>query len=119
MRQLTLGLFSMRGLLGRSGRGSKAVTAGRIESIRHAMLDALGDSGANDFPQTMNKVRFASDVQGLWYLRGEIMEVLAGLHGEASARREMEDLSVMFQGLLPRGLTTRASTLQPSSPLSH
>ncbi|MBU6503167.1 MAG: hypothetical protein KGQ35_09925 [Burkholderiales bacterium] len=119
MRQLTLGLFSVRGLLGRSARASKAVVAGRIESIRHAMLNTLGETGDSEFPQTMNKVRYAGDVQGLWYLRGELMEALANLHGEVSARREVEHLTSMFDGLLPRGLASRVNAFRSSAHAHH
>lgn len=112
MRQLALRFFSMSGLLARPARASKTAAAGRMESIRHAMLDALGEAGDDSFPQTMRKLRFASDVQGLWYLRGEIMEALASLHGEASAQQQVEHLSVMFQGLLPGGLSSRVSPLK-------
>ncbi|MDR3451347.1 MAG: hypothetical protein P4L96_00915 [Rhodoferax sp.] len=111
MRQLALRFFGMHGMLGRPARTSKSVIAGRMESIRLAMLDALGEIGDERFPQTIRKLRFASDVQGLWYLRGEIMEALASLHGEASARQQVEQLSVMFHGLLPGGLSSRVSPL--------
>lgn len=111
MRQLALKFFSRYGLLAQPSRVSKSVAAGRMESIRLAILDALGETGDEHFLQTMRKVRFAGDVQGLWYLRGEIMEALASMHGEASAHQQIEHLSVMFQGLLHGGLTSRASPL--------
>lgn len=119
MRQLSLGFFSVRGLLGRSAKPSKADTAGRIEHIRQAMLSALGDADDNDLLQTANKVRYASDAQGLWYLRGELMETLANLHGEVSARRDIEQVSALFAGLLPRGLASRISSLQMPGRIHH
>jgi hypothetical protein len=119
MRQLMLGFFSVRGLLGKSARMSKAAVTGRIESIRHAMLDSLGETGDSEFPQTVSKVRYAGDVQGLWYLRGELMEALANLHGEVSARRTVEHLTGLFDGLLPRGLTSRVSAFGASSHVHH
>lgn len=119
MRQLTLGFFSVRGLLGRSARASKADTAGRIEHIRQTMLSALGNTDDNDFLPTVNKVRYASDAQGLWYLRGELMEALANLHGEVSARRDIEHVSALFEGLLPRGLASRVSSLQMPGRIHH
>lgn len=111
MRQLTLRFFSMHGLLVRPKRVSKTVLAGRLEGIRLAMLDALGEVGDERFPQTVRKLRFAKDVQSLWYLRGEIMEALSSLHGEASAHLQVDHFSVMFRGLLPGGLSSRVSPL--------
>ncbi|MEO6972599.1 MAG: hypothetical protein ABI135_04150 [Rhodoferax sp.] len=90
---------------------SKTVLAGRLEGIRLAMLDALGEVGDERFPQTVRKLRFAKDVQSLWYLRGEIMEALSSLHGEASAHLQVDHFSVMFRGLLPGGLSSRVSPL--------
>lgn len=119
MRQLMLGFFSRRGLLGKSTRTSKTIVAGRIEGIRHAMLDSLGETGDSEFPQTASKVRYAGDVQGLWYLRGELMEALANLHGEVSARRTVEHLTSLFDGLLPRGLASRVRTFGASSHAHH
>ncbi len=101
----------MHGLLARPRRVSKAALAGRLEGIRLAMLDALGEVGDERFSQTVRKLRVASDVQSLWYLRGEIMEALASLHGEASAHRQVNHLSVLFRGLLPGGLSSRISPL--------
>ena len=98
----------------RPRRASKTALAGRLESIRLAMLDALGEVGDDRFPQTVRKLRFASDVQSLWYLRGEMMEALASLHGEASAHQQVDHLSVMFRGLLPGGLSSRVSPLNQS-----
>lgn len=103
----------MHGLI-RPRRVSKTALAGRLEGIRHAMLDALGEVGDDRFPQTVRKLRFANDVQSLWYLRGEMMEALASLHGEACARLQVDHLSVMFRGLLPGGLTSRVSPLNQS-----
>ena len=31
-------------------------------------------------------IRYAGDVQGLWFLRGDLMAALASSHGEAAAR---------------------------------
>jgi hypothetical protein len=57
------------------------------------------------------RVQFADDLQALWYLRGDLMAALADLHGEAHARETIRNISDQFQGLLPKGLSTRPSPL--------
>ena len=37
---------------------------------------------------------------------------LAGLHGEQVARTRMVSLSVLFEGMLPRGMASRPTTLR-------
>ena len=75
------------------------------------MLSTLGESGAKQFPHVARRVRYATDVQALWYLRGDLMAALAALHGEAVARQKVQRISDMFQGLLPGGMTSRPSPL--------
>lgn len=83
----------------------------KAEDIRQAMLEYLGGSGALAYPLLERRITFEHDIQGLWYLRGDLMEALAATQGEAAARKEIEELTEMFQGLLPRGLTSRPSPL--------
>jgi hypothetical protein len=83
----------------------------RVEDIRQTMLECLGEPGALAYPLLERRITFEHDVQGLWYLRGDLMEALAATQGEAAARKEIEELTAMFQGLLPRGLSSRPSPL--------
>ena len=80
-------------------------TLERLESIRHAMLDAL--AGTHDERSTMLawRIRLSRDVQGLWYLRPELMAALANAHGEAVARRTLSRITELFSGGLPHGLS--------------
>ena len=82
-----------------------------IGDIQEAMLDALGQAGTKGFPAVARRIMYAPDLQALWYLRGDLMAALAALHGEASARHIIEDISGQFHGLLPRGMATRPSPL--------
>ncbi|MGE0498543.1 MAG: hypothetical protein AB7I35_00190 [Ramlibacter sp.] len=75
------------------------------------MLDLLGESGAKHFPQITRRVRYANDVQALWYLRGDLMAALSATHGETEARARVARLTSLFKGLLPASLTSRASSL--------
>lgn len=75
------------------------------------MLDAIGPSGASKFPVVQLRVSYANDIQDLWYLRGDLMAILANLYGEALARVQLTQISEMFKGLLPSGLSSRPSPL--------
>lgn len=80
--------------------------AHRVEDIRLTMLDMLGEEGALRFPHVAERIRDDADVQGLWYARTDLMAALADLHGEQVARTRMVSLSALFDGMLPRGMTS-------------
>jgi len=82
-----------------------------MDEIRKAMLEALGEPGAKANPIVQIRLTCASDIQDLWYLRGDVMGVLADFDGEAIAKSKIAQISAMFQGLLPPGLHSRPSPL--------
>ncbi len=86
-----------------------------IEDIRSAMLELMTPVEEARFPHVMRRVRYAGDVQGLWFLRGDLMAALASSHGEVAAREKLETLSEMFEDLLPGGLRSRPSPLSAIS----
>ncbi len=86
-----------------------------IEDIRDAMLALLAGSEDERVRNVKRRIRYASDIQALWFLRGDLMAVLAAGHGETAAREMVETVSEMFQELLPQGLRSRPSPLGPSS----
>jgi hypothetical protein len=90
---------------------SPAVLEYRTEDIRLFILMELGEFAKENYPRLVRSVRYAQDAQGLWYTRGEVMAVLADMHGETIAREKIERISDKFRGLLPRGLSSRPSTL--------
>lgn len=103
---------SITGLLGRvPAPPSDSVLENGLEDIRDAMLLVLGDTGAKQFPQAARRIRYATDIKDLWYLRGDLMGVLAKLHDEATARQTIASINAQFQGLLPGGLNARPSPL--------
>ena len=97
-------------LLG-SGEITASVRQNRTEDIRQLMLDEIGDYGDANFPKIARRVRYATDAQGLWYARGDVMDVLASMHGESIAREKIQHISAEFKGLLPSGLNVRSSSL--------
>ena len=102
---------SIYGLLGNPPAPSESMLETGTEDIREAMLALLGDDGAKQFPQITRRIRYASDVQALWYLRGDLMAALATKLGEAGARKEVQAITEMFRGLLPGSLNSRPSPL--------
>ncbi len=102
---------SIYNLLGNPLPPSQSILENGTEDVREAMLDTLGEDGAGRFPQITRRIRYATDIQALWYLRGDLMGVLAAVHGEGPARHKIQSITRMFQGLLPQGLSSRPSPL--------
>jgi hypothetical protein len=102
---------SLYGLLGNPPAPTESILENGTEDIRESMLDALGDGGPRHFPHVTRRIRYASDIQSLWYLRGDLMGALATMHGEKVARQKIASLTAQFQGLLPGGLNSRPSPL--------
>ena len=82
-----------------------------IQDIREAMLDLMGEMADNPSPLVTRRIRYAVDIQALWYLRGDLMAVLAKRHGEVAARAKLEPITEMFADLGPLGLRSRPSPL--------
>lgn len=101
----------MNSLLRGSSSSDLKRAAPTIDDIRQTMLEILGDRGAETYPVVQLRVTYAADIQDLWYLRGDIMAAIAAMDGEAIAKAQLANLSEMFKGLLPSGLSSRASPL--------
>ena len=82
-----------------------------IEDIRTSMLALIGDVEEKKFLHVGRRIRYASEVMGLWYLRGDLMALLASRHGEVQAREDLKTITDMFEDMLPRGLRSRPSPL--------
>ena len=102
---------SIYGLLGHPAAPSESTLLNATEDIREAMLNLLGENGSKRFPLITRRIRYANDIQALWYLRGDLMAALATLDGEGVARRKVQGITEMFRGLLPGSLTSRPSPL--------
>jgi hypothetical protein len=97
---------SFMALLGQAEPTPQALDA-RTEMIRQLMLRELGDYGERKFPAVTRRVRYAPDVEGLWYARSDVMAILATTYSEAVAREKMISISTLFVGLLPKSLTDK------------
>jgi hypothetical protein len=98
-------------LLGHPADPTESTLEAGVEDIRTSMLELLGHNGPARFPQLARRIRYAGELQGLWYLRGDLMAALASMRGEAFARERLREVSDLFQGLLPGGLSSRPSPL--------
>ena len=102
---------SFYGLLGASVEPTDSALESGSEDIRELMLVSLGEDGWRRFPQLTRRIRYAGDIQALWYLRGELMGTLASVHGEVRAREKIASITAQFKGLLPDGMVSRPSPL--------
>jgi hypothetical protein len=83
----------------------------RLEQIRRTMTDLAASCGGRASAGLAMRVHYAADVQALWFMRSELMGLLAVSRGEGPARDAVEKLSAMFAGLLPAGLRPRSTSL--------
>lgn len=82
-------------LLGRSDTEPPEAVVERVrEAIQAALVEQLGADGVD----LIVRLRFARGIEGLWYLRPEIMNALATHRGEAAAHACMTRLTLLFKG---------------------
>ena len=94
-------------LLGIPGIGAPRVGENQLGRIRAAMLSVLQAHGGHSVQRVAQRVRFASDVEALWYLRQDVLTSLAEIDGEPSARRQMRRINSLFKGGLPQTMGPR------------
>ncbi|WP_432731763.1 hypothetical protein [Variovorax sp. W6] len=95
-------------LLNVPGTGSRQATENQLGRIRTAMLSVLQGHGGHSVQRVSQRVRFAADVEALWYLRQDVMIALSAIDGETAARRQMKTINSMFKGGLPGSMGPRA-----------
>ncbi|MES2633655.1 MAG: hypothetical protein V4669_11835 [Pseudomonadota bacterium] len=95
-------------------QGEPVTLASKIdmEVVRLEMLALLDGAQGERVPSLRRRITYAGEIQGLWFLRGELMAVLANLHGETVARELIGEVSQLFDGLVPDGLRSRPSPLR-------
>ena len=94
-----------------STRTSFAPDAATMDQIREAMLALASEDPGERSAGLARRIRYATELQALWFMRGEVMQLLARLHGEAVAREKVDELRALFSDLLPSGLRSRPSPL--------
>lgn len=85
----------------------------QIELIKQAMMDVLTERGRQSHPRMVRQIRYATDVEGLWYLRSDLMQALSSMLGETAAHQEMERLTPIFTRYLPPSMTRRNARPRP------
>ena len=96
---------SLHGLLGRDAPASTSwVRNHGLEEVRYAMIQCLVGLGGSEVARMNMRLRYASDIEALWYLRMDLRAMLVPLRGEALANATLAQLTPLFQGQLPRTL---------------
>ena len=79
----------------------------RLEKIRLGMLQALAVCGEANHPLLADRIRFATDLESLWYLRTELLAALTQAVGADDAGRRLGSITSQFIGVLPLASTPR------------
>ena len=103
----TTAQHGLRTLLGRPPRAEAAHTVfqgGDEDNIRDALLGLLPSFEAAPTVTTLRRrIRYANGCEALWYLRADMLGVLAMHSGEAAARQQLAAIDHLF----PRALRRR------------
>ena len=91
--------------------GGAPVNVYKLEDVRRAMLSQLSADGAQRHPILAHRITEARDAKALWYQRASLMGALSEQYGEQQAHERMEDISSMFQGLLPKDMMPRPTRI--------
>ena len=86
----------------------------RIDDVREMMLSSIDTMEAGSSTRVAHRIRHAVDWEALWFLRGDLMLLLASSHGEYAALEKLDAISSVFEHLLPEGLRSRPSLLKSS-----
>ena len=109
-RTITNLTTSLMGLLSESTPEVSAKS--RVAAIRQAMLDQLADlAPSHALSKMRTRIPYAPDIQALWYLRADMMTLLAESLGESVATQRMATITTLFDGLLPAAQKSRPNRL--------
>ena len=70
-----------------SAGGRPADDGANMEDIRHRMLALTSQDDGERGALLARRIRYATELQALWFMRGELMALLAHTYGEAAARQ--------------------------------
>lgn len=82
------------------------------EGLRAEMIELLEGATSNTASILLVRIRCATSLQSLWFMRGDLMAVLSSLYGEAEALHKVELACAAFREALPASLRSRPSPLQ-------
>ena len=95
-------------LLWNSATALRSRPARQIAQIRNAMLDVLQTPRGTGAARLVHKIRFADDLEALWYLRQDLVLALTEREGDEKARHQMARINRLFKGGLPASMVPRA-----------
>ncbi len=88
-----------------SGQVGPADVNGRLKDIRTAMLECLLRLVGDDLSKTTRvwiAIDQACEFQTLWYLRSDMLRAIGDSCGEQVARNEVDEITKMFRGVIPK-----------------
>lgn len=74
------------------------------------LLEGMGMDEATHLG-LLRRIRYARDLEALWYLRPELVRALAAQHGERVARARVNELCCHFGGLAAARSAQRSNSL--------
>lgn len=89
------------------GRDTSDATDLVLERVRSAMLMALEEYGDETQVRLDMKISCAREISELWYLRPELMHMVASAHGEEVARVCVSKITALFGKYQMGGKTSR------------
>lgn len=106
------------GMTGASPRPSRPGRLGRdhavdaaTERFRTLLVELVRGVATDRAVRLARRLKVAGDLQALWFMRSEVMALLAPVHGEAEAMHRLELISASVRESLPSGLRSRPSPL--------
>jgi hypothetical protein len=83
----------------------------QIERIRIAMLNALDANCDATHTGVDGAIRFARDLEALWYLRPDLLFAIASCRDQRTANVIMHDITLLFRGHLAFASSSRFGQL--------
>ncbi|MFO1261966.1 MAG: hypothetical protein U1E84_01260 [Rhodoferax sp.] len=77
-------------------RNKDAAPAAVLELVREAMLDVVDRVGDDRHVRLGVRIELARDLTTLWYLRPDLMDMVATMQGETAARESLRNLTHLF-----------------------
>lgn len=92
-------LSTLTSILTANGESStKSVDPQSMVLIQKSMLRLLGVKGAELNPQLETRIRYATSIEALWFLRADLAQALCLQRDESSAMAAVSDLTPLFEG---------------------
>lgn len=81
------------------------------ERFRELMLELARTVPGDRSARLALRIRCAATLQSLWFMRSDVMALLAPAFGEAEARHRLDVISAPVREALPSGLRSRPTPL--------